>query len=133
MENVPIICVDLLVKYNDTYLLMLRKNNPIKGKYWMPGGRVYKNESLGKAVKRKCLEECGVKVKNYKKVGVIEYIKEEAPFNNIKSGIHVVSIVYEILIDSKNILMDSQHDDYKWVSFENFPKKLKEMLKGFNL
>ena len=35
---VPIICVDCL--------LVKRANPPLKDEYWVPGGRVYKNERL---------------------------------------------------------------------------------------
>jgi len=57
LSAVPIVCVDCLV-VNDAseYLLVKRRNEPLKGEYWVPGGRIYKNERLVEAVRRKMRE-----------------------------------------------------------------------------
>lgn len=136
LSSVPIICVDLLIlkqtkiKSRKKFLLMKRNNKPLMGQWWLPGGRVYKNESLLDAVKRKCKEECNLLVDKYKKIGIIEYIGVEAPFKNMKDGVHIVSIVYEVTPKNGDILLDSQHNDYNWFYKNEFPKKLIKTLKN---
>ena len=43
VEAVPICCVDLIIKSKGKILLVKRKNEPLKGEFWLPGGRIYKN------------------------------------------------------------------------------------------
>jgi hypothetical protein len=68
-----IVCVDCLV-LNDKgeFLLVKGKNEPLKGEYWIPGGRIYKNERLVDAVHRKMREEIGVEVEIVRKLGFFE-------------------------------------------------------------
>ena len=43
LSAIPIVCVDcLVVNENEEYLLVKRANPPLKGEYWVPGGRLYK-------------------------------------------------------------------------------------------
>ena len=56
IKNVPILCVDLIIKYHDQYLLVQRKESPLKGEWWVPGGRVQIGETLEAAAKRKLTE-----------------------------------------------------------------------------
>ncbi|MFA5125915.1 MAG: NUDIX domain-containing protein [archaeon] len=128
MENVPILCVDLLVKNGDKILLLKRKNKPLKGYWWIPGGRVYKNETLLEAVKRKYFEECGLKTDSVKEIGTYDYIGSDAVFDDIKTGIHTLSVVFEIKATSDKIKVDEQHAEYGWFEFEDCPKELKEIL-----
>jgi len=58
----PIPCVDLVVINNQEEVLMLkRENEPAKGLWWFPGGRVHHNETRADAALRKLKEECGLK------------------------------------------------------------------------
>ena len=62
LEHMPIPAVDFVLVHNHQVLLALRKDEPAKGQWWIPGGRVLKNETLETAVKRKALQEVGVEV-----------------------------------------------------------------------
>ena len=58
----PLICTDVVVvggQRKKFFLLVKRKNKPEKGKWWFPGGRIYKNELLKDAAVRKVREETG--------------------------------------------------------------------------
>ncbi len=112
---------------------MFRNNEPFKGKWWIPGGRVYKNEPLEKAVKRKLLEECGMKTSSIKNIGFIEYINVKSPFSEVKTGSHVLSIVFEVNPKNYSVLTDSQHSKFEWFEKKSFPKELKKMLHGVNI
>lgn len=59
-RHVPMLCVDILI-YNDRYewLLVRRRNPPLAGRWWVPGGRVLRGEALMHAAERKIAEEIG--------------------------------------------------------------------------
>jgi ADP-ribose pyrophosphatase YjhB (NUDIX family) len=57
----PIVCVDLLVIDIDGRLLLLqRRDEPARGRWWFPGGRVHLGETRAEAAVRKLNEECGL-------------------------------------------------------------------------
>lgn len=62
VELMPIACVDMLFTHKNSFLLCKRVNDPGKGEWFYPGGRVYKGESLKDAVVRKAKEELGISV-----------------------------------------------------------------------
>ena len=57
----PVVCVDALIINENEYLLVKRKNDPLKNKFWMVGGRLNKNELIVNGIKRKIYEEIGIK------------------------------------------------------------------------
>ena len=60
----PLISIDLLVQNeHGEYLLGLRNNRPAQGYWFVPGGRVLKNETLDGAFKRLTFEELGIELK----------------------------------------------------------------------
>ena len=57
----PIVCVDLMVIDVDGRLLLLRRRDePAKGHWWFPGGRVHLGETRADTASRKLTEECGL-------------------------------------------------------------------------
>ena len=105
-QQMPIPCVDLLVMNNGRLLLMKRKNKPAKGLWFTPGGRIHINESLEDAVKRVLLEETGLKPVSIKQCGTMSHIWPE---------IQTITVFYKVDVESENICMNDEHDDYKWV------------------
>jgi colanic acid biosynthesis protein WcaH len=74
LSAIPIVCVDcLVVNENEEYLLVKRANPPLKGEYWVPGGRLYKNERMLDAVHRKMREEVGIGVDVVTILGILEF------------------------------------------------------------
>lgn len=59
----PIIAIDLIVKYKDKYLLGLRVNKPAKNYYFVPGGRIRKNETIPRAFQRILKDETEIRQK----------------------------------------------------------------------
>src|SRR5436309_4127994 len=59
-RNAPIVSVDIIVRnHENKVLLMLRNDEPAKGMFFVPGGRVCKNEPLEAAFERVILREIG--------------------------------------------------------------------------
>ena len=115
IENMPICCIDLIIFHEGKVLLVKRKYEPEKGQWWVPGGRIYKNEKLKEAIIRKAKEETGIKIKKYNLSGAYDYMSNKSPFKDLKSGTHTPVIVFLVeSIDSK-VKIDETSSDYKWI------------------
>lgn len=116
----PILCVDGIIESDNLFLLVKRENNPLKGIYWLPGGRVYKNETLAEAFIRKMKEEVGLDVGI---TGVAGYYEDFYKENELGiDGVHTMSIVFTAKPLSRAIKLDSQSSDYGW--FPELPAQL---------
>lgn len=127
VEVLPILCVDIIIKnLNDNYLLIKRANNPLKGEWWVIGGRVLKCESLKQAAIRKLEEEVGLKITTLKLVGYYEDQFEENYFGS-QTPFHSVSIVFSTIIeDSQQIKLDYQ--SLEWKYSKNLPERFQHAL-----
>lgn len=133
MENIPILCVDIILKKGKKILLVKRKNKPLKDVWWIPGGRVFKNETLIDAVKRKCMEELNINVEKIKEIGTYEYIGQDPFFETIKTGVHTVSVVYLMNYISGEIKVDRNHECFKWFEIKDCSKELKRILDSLKM
>ena len=120
----PIVCVDCLV-VNDQgeFLLVKRDNEPLRGEYWMPGGRVHKGERLADAVHRKMREEIGIDIDIVENVGFFEEFYEKTK-ENAEGGVHSISFVYRVKPKSHDVKLDAQSSTWGW--FKELPKKLRQ-------
>ena len=118
LENMPVFCVDMILCKDKKVLLAKRKNNPGKGKWWVPGGRILKNEKINDAVIRKMKEEMGIKAKIKKDTGIYEYFSKSGFFPDLISGTHNIAQVFVVEMDGENqrINLDSQGVECKWIS-----------------
>jgi colanic acid biosynthesis protein WcaH len=124
LSTMPIVCVDcLVVNDNGDYLLVKRKNEPLKGEYWVPGGRLHKNERLVDAVRRKMREEIGVEVEILKSLGFFEEFFERTA-EDASGGAHSISLLYLVKPRSFDIRLDDQSIEWGW--FKDVPPRLKQ-------
>ena len=99
MESIPVICVDaIIMNEKNEYLLVKRKNEPLKNKFWMVGGRLHKNELLLRGIKRKLKEEVGIKKGLIKYIGFIEEFFNKTE-QKINGNFHTISFVYIVFKD----------------------------------
>jgi len=121
LDTMPVACVDLLIYHDGKVLLVLRKDEPAKNEWFVPGGRIFKNEKLEDAAIRKAFEEVGIDIKIEKQIGCFDFFAEKGSFENINDGIHTISVVY--LCSLKNpdqtIKIDSTSADAKWFDVKN--------------
>ncbi len=117
-KNVPIVTTDMLILKNDKILLCKRNNEPLKDVYYTPGGRVFKNENAGDAIKRKIKEELNIKIKEVKKpYGFLEEF-----FNYSGKERHNINILFycELRDDAEiNLLTNEEHSDIKWFNIKD--------------
>ncbi len=118
VSALPIVCVDVLIIFEGKCLLLKRDNEPAKGQYWFPGGRILKNETIAAAALRKAKEET-----NLDCVFVSVVSTEESIFENKQvpeSGVHTVNICCRLTTSSiDNISIDHLHNGMIWVDKVN--------------
>ena len=118
LKNTPLVAIDLLVIDTlDRVLLGLRVNEPGKGLWSVPGGRIYKNETLKKAFKRISQNELGIifDVKTLIFKGVYEHFYDENFFQDENINTHYITIACEVRLPVASIIHNnSQHIEYKF-------------------
>jgi len=113
IDHIPLCCVDVIVVHNKKVLLIKRGQSEPKSVWWLPGGRIYKNETWEAAVKRKVKAETGFDVRIVSQSKSYEdFVKEKVP-----SGIHCITTVFvTVPIDTSIVVsLDETIDDYKWI------------------
>ncbi len=74
MVDSPQIAVGAIVVRNDELLMVRRAQEPAKGLWSLPGGRVEKGEYLADALRREVKEETGIDVTAGDLVGIFEVV-----------------------------------------------------------
>lgn len=121
-KTIPIPCVDLIVINNQLEILLVkRKNEPAKGAWWFPGGRVLMGESREFAALRKLREECGITADNPLEWATFDLFLEDNEENYTSHGI---STFYLINIAKAEVSLDEQSSDYDWRTIEDWGKDL---------
>jgi len=119
VTNAPLISIDLIVyNRNSEVLLGKRSNAPANGYYFVPGGRIYKNERLESAFSRICLSELGdsVYISSAKMLGVYEHFYDDS-FFGADINTHYIVLAYELINDyDLSKLPKTQHNDYDYMN-----------------
>jgi colanic acid biosynthesis protein WcaH len=118
LEILPIICVDVFIIYDNKCLLLLRKNEPAINQYWVPGGRIYKLESIKDAAIRKAKEETNLDCEFVKIISVEESIFPKT--ENMTTDIHTVNVCCLMNVSNiENLKFDEHHSDFMWIDKQN--------------
>ena len=114
IDVLPILCVDGFIVDDDKILLLKRNNYPAINEWWVPGGRVVKNELLCDSIIRKVKEETGLDVEILNQIGITETIFETK---------HTVNVCFNLRVksDNINITINSEHSEYKWFKMDILP------------
>jgi colanic acid biosynthesis protein WcaH len=129
LEVMPILCVDIIVRnMHGEYLLIKRGNEPLKGEWWVIGGRVFKGETMQTAAKRKLLEETGIRAHNLFLVG---YYEDHFSVNRhgTTTGEHSVSILFLAIIDKEKQQIKLDEQSTHWRFSKKLPTRLLKKMK----
>ena len=121
VRHVPIPSVDLVVLHDDGVVLGKRTNEPAKGEWFVPGGRIHKGERLEDAVHRIATEELGIEVEIVERLGAYEHIYDTAEVDS-DSGKHYVPVGFTVESLTEEIREDEQHSSVR--VFEELPEEL---------
>ena len=113
----PLVSIDLILRNsNGDALLGVRNNEPAKGFYFVPGGRILKNERIADAFQRILLSETGaladIGQSTFK--GVFEHFYETNFASRSDFGTHYVVLAYELSQRFDDVRLDSQHSAFEW-------------------
>ncbi|MBR9911284.1 MAG: GDP-mannose mannosyl hydrolase [Gammaproteobacteria bacterium] len=117
IANTPLISMDLVV-YNPAGQVLLgeRLNHPAQGSWFVPGGRILKDEHFDQAFKRLTQDELGVEctLQQADFLGPFEHHYPDN-FTGTDFSTHYVVLGYKLLLDlSLSELPCAQHGSYQW-------------------
>ena len=128
IKSIPIFCIDFLIKYKDKYLFIKRTQEPLKGVYWVIGGRLRYKETIQEFAKRVQTREIGRYFSNFKPVGFSNYF---FPDLEDSRATHTPSMLYLVEVDEMfEPDIDDTHCDYIWTT--KIPDELKKQTDFFD-
>ncbi len=121
VANAPLIAIDLIVENSrGEVLLGLRRNEPAAGFWFVPGGRVFKNENLEQAFRRISCSELGCEFSRQQAewLGIYEhfYTANAGQLHGVDT--HYVVLAHRLRLTEATELplpLDLQHDRYCWL------------------
>lgn len=122
IDATPLISIDLIVEDDlNRVLLGQRVNRPACHYWFVPGGRIQKNESLNAAFHRLSLEElgCAYERKNAQFMGVYEHLYTDSVFGEGhlegNPSTHYVVLAYRLKANAQALALPvDQHSHYQW-------------------
>jgi len=122
VASTPLISIDLITRNKQQQVLLgKRLNKPAQGCWFVPGGRILKDESIENAFKRLLKAELGIeeqKINVHKCVfkGIYQHFYTDNVAGS-NFGTHYIVLAYEIEVECfLNVLPKDQHSNYKWLS-----------------
>ncbi len=114
IHSIPIACVDVAIIAKGSVLLVKRNDSPAKGEWWLPGGRVFKGETMRQTAKRKALEEVGIECHVGPIIHTAETIFPDGPNGIPVHSINSCFMLYPV--GDFEVRLDSHHDLYEWTN-----------------
>jgi len=111
VRKMPIVSVDLIVLHKEGVVLGKRRNEPAKGEWFVPGGRVRKGERLEDAVHRIAREELGTDVEVKEMLGVYEHFYNTADIPDASK--HYVAVAFVVTPIDEKFVPDNQHVEFR--------------------
>lgn len=121
VRSTPLISIDLIVENaQGEFLLGKRNNRPAQGFWFVPGGRVQKDERLADAFTRLTEAELGMSLPMSagEFYGVWQHFYDDN-FSGTDFSTHYVVLGFRLKVDGSTLtLPDDQHNDYRWLTKE---------------
>ena len=118
IKATPLVAIDLIIRNpSEKVLLGKRINRPAKGYWFVPGGRIIKNETICHALKRISKAEVGLDLSTeiHNLFGVYEHIYEDNFFNVKGINTHYVVLAFAIQLQQDiEVKPDEQHSALEW-------------------
>jgi len=116
IHQAPLVSIDIIVLDKGKALLGKRLNRPACGYWFVPGGRVRKNETLDEAFKRLSSDELGMCCSRQQAsfLGVFDHFYSDSVFG-VTPSTHYIALAYTLeLADNSFFLSPDQHSDVLW-------------------
>ena len=117
VENTPLVSIDLCLVCDGQVLLGKRTNEPLKGEWFTPGGRIHKNETWQDALLRIAEVELGLgdtSLESFSLMGVWDHFYNNSALDQ-NTSTHYVNLPHYAGFQSEpEITLDDQHGEFKW-------------------
>lgn len=110
----PIVGIGAVIVNDGKALIVKRANDPYKGQWSIPGGRVELGETLAEAVQREIREEAGLEVR----IGPVLEIFERIERTSERIQHHFVIVDYLCTCVGGELCAGDDADDVAWVTVE---------------
>jgi colanic acid biosynthesis protein WcaH len=121
IKHAPLISIDLVVQNKiGEVLLGYRNNRPAQGYWFVPGGRILKDESMGCAFKRLTLNELGTEfnLSAAQLIGPFEHFYSDNVTGD-EFSTHYIALGYRLTVDQSNLKLPlEQHSQYTWMTVD---------------
>jgi colanic acid biosynthesis protein WcaH len=120
LDALPQVCIEVLLERDGRLLVARRTNDPARGEWFWPGGRLYKGEHLEAAARRIGREELGVDIDIVDRVGVYSHFWDTSSVAGADSR-HTVNVAFHVRQRDPDatVALDEQHDDFRFVTAED--------------
>lgn len=116
LNSVPLVSIDICLVCNGALLLGKRVNNPLKGRWFTPGGRLVKNEPWQEGLIRIAKDEIAlqIEIEKFRLMGVWDHIYQDSVFGPAHTT-HYINLPFVGYLDQEPELhADLQHDCLRW-------------------
>ena len=126
VDTTPLVSIDLLVRDSEGKILVgKRVNRPAQGYWFVPGGRILKNETIAQAFSRLTEVELGIRLEVLaaRYLGLYEHFYDDSIFTDDDDSVstHYVVSGFEVTLpEGYSALPYEQHNEYQWLSEEEF-------------
>ena len=120
IDATPLVSVDLILHNTRGEILLGKRNNkPAQGYWFVPGGRIRKNETIDHAIERIAEKELGLNLKRNEMtlLGVYDHIYEDNYLGQANVNTHYVVLGFQATIENRyEFTADEQHEALRWWS-----------------
>jgi colanic acid biosynthesis protein WcaH len=120
VAHAPLIAIDLVVQDRQRRVLLgWRRNPPARGYWFVPGGRVRKDETLASAFERISAAELGEAFQLEQSIfmGVYQHFYSDNFCGETRSSTHYITLAHKLRAsDAPQRLPHTQHSRYRWAS-----------------
>jgi colanic acid biosynthesis protein WcaH len=112
-DTMPIVSVDLVVFDGEGRILLgLRRNEPARGTWFVPGGRLWKNETIKVATQRLTRTELGIEMSPDRTLGAYHQM-----YTDTQLGRHFITFAVAVTAQpdqARAVNHDDQHEALRW-------------------
>lgn len=120
VKNTPLVSIDLVITDPSGAILMgWRENEPAKGTWFVPGGRIRKDERIADAFGRIIRTETGLarSLSESRFGGAYEHLYSANCFGQAGFGTHYCVLAYVLRLGERPVIaIDGQHAKVDWLT-----------------
>jgi len=114
--STPFVSIDLIVRNEQGQVLLgYRRNRPAQDFWFVPGGRIRKNERTQDALQRIARNELGIEASGGTLIGVFDHFYDDNFYGTPDIGTHYVVCAYQWQVAANaSLAHDDQHAELRW-------------------